>query len=214
MSLISPLRTALPSVAGSPALTVGILALQGDVAEHEAMLCGLGASTVQVRRAEQLSGIDGLILPGGESSVMDKLLRLFQMKQPLQERLAEGLPVLGTCAGLILLADEIDGAIAEQETLGGLDVRVQRNAFGSQVESREESVAVAGIEGPPLHVAFIRAPIVTRVGDGVDVIARLDSGDIVGVATPTMIGVSFHPEVSGDDRLHRLFLDKVAHGHQ
>jgi len=177
------------------------------------MLRDLGANTVQVRRADQLSGIDGLILPGGESSVMDKLLRLFHMKKPLQERLAEGLPVLGTCAGLILLAKEIDGAIAGQETLGGLDVRVQRNAFGSQVESREESVAVAGIDGPALQVAFIRAPVVTRVGEGVDVIATRSSGEIVGVATPTMIGVSFHPEVSGDDRLHRLFLDRVAHAH-
>ena len=197
-------------MAGSSPPTIGILALQGDVAEHEALLRGLGVNTVQVRRADQLEGLDGLVLPGGESSVMDKLLRLFDMKKPLQAMLRGGMPVLGTCAGLILLADEIEGAITGQETLGGLDVCVKRNAFGSQVESREERVVVRGIGGPPLDVALIRAPIVTRVGEGVDVIATLDGGEIVGVENSTMIGVSFHPEVSGDDRLHSLFLQKVA----
>lgn len=201
-------------MAGSSSLTIGILALQGDVAEHEVLLRGLGVNTVQVRRTDQLQGLDGLVLPGGESSVMDKLLRLFDMTKPLQAMLRGGMPVLGTCAGLILLADEIEGAITGQETLGGFDVCVKRNAFGSQVESREESVAVRGIDGPPLDVAFIRAPIVTRVGEGVDVIATLDSGEIVGVENSTMMGVSFHPEVSGDDRLHSRFLQKVAQSHR
>ena len=203
----------MPSVAGNTRPTIGILALQGDVAEHEAILRSLEVDTVLVRRADQLKHIDGIIVPGGESSVIDKLLRLFEMKKPLQARLAEGLPVLGTCAGLILLADEIEGAITGQETLGGLDVCVKRNAFGSQVDSREAAVVVAGIDGPPLEVAFIRAPVVTRVGEGVDVIATLEKGEIVGVATETMMGVSFHPEVSGDNRLHALFLKKVGSSH-
>ena len=200
-------------MAGNTRPTIGILALQGDVAEHEAILRSLEVDTVLVRRADQLKHIDGIIVPGGESSVIDKLLRLFAMKKPLQARLAEGLPVLGTCAGLILLADEIEGAITGQETLGGLDVCVKRNAFGSQVDSREAAVVVSGIDGPPLEVAFIRAPVVTRVGEGVDVIATLETGEIVGVATETMMGVSFHPEVSGDNRLHALFLKKVGSLH-
>lgn len=174
------------------------------------MLWSLGAETVQVRLPADLLGIDGLVLPGGESSVMDKLLRLFDLDGPLKQALSDGLPVLGTCAGLILLANDIEGAITGQRTLGGLDVTVRRNAFGSQVDSHEAFVNVTGIEGPPLEVAFIRAPAVTRVGTGVEVIATLPDGAIVGVASGTMVGVSFHPEVSGDDRLHRMFLDTMV----
>jgi 5'-phosphate synthase pdxT subunit len=189
---------------------IGVLALQGGVAEHEAMLSGLGADTVQVRGAKDLEGLDGLVLPGGESSVMDKLLRLFEMREPLQEAIRAGLPVLGTCAGLILLADVIEGAIPGQQTLGGLDVTVVRNAFGSQVVSHEATIEVAGIDGPPLEVLFIRAPAVTRVGAGVRVIATMADGGVVGVATETLLGVAFHPEVSGDNRLHKMFLHDMV----
>ncbi len=190
--------------------TIGVLALQGDVAEHEAVLRELGATTIQVRNTSDLDGLDGLVLPGGESSVMDKLLRIFGLREPLREAIRAGLPVLGTCAGLILLAENIEGAISGQETLGGLDVTVARNAFGSQVVSHEATIAVEGIEGPPLDVLFIRAPVVTRVGAGVRVIATLEDGSVVGVATETLLGVAFHPEVSGDSRLHKMFLHDMV----
>ena len=190
--------------------TIGVLALQGDVAEHEAVLRELGATTIQVRNASDLDGLDGLVLPGGESSVMDKLLRICGLRDPLREGIRAGLPVLGTCAGLILLAENIEGAISGQETLGGLDVTVARNAFGSQVVSHEATIAVEGIAGPPLDVLFIRAPVVTRVGPGVRVIATLEDGSVVGVATETLLGVAFHPEVSGDNRLHKMFLHDMV----
>jgi len=173
------------------------------------MLREVGASVVEVRKPEHLHSIDGLVIPGGESSVMDKLTRIFDMREPLIDAIRGGLPVLGTCAGLILLAEDLEDAIAGQQTLGGLDVTVRRNAFGSQVDSFEAMVTVDGIEGPPIPVAFIRAPIVTRVGSGVTPIARLDDGRIVGVSSGNLMGVSFHPEITGDDRLHRLFVARV-----
>jgi 5'-phosphate synthase pdxT subunit len=199
----------LLSVAGSTPPTIGILALQGDVAEHHAVLASLGARVTQVRLPEHLEGLDGLVLPGGESSVMDKLMRIFGLREPLREAIAGGLPVLGTCAGLILLAHDIEGGIRGQETLGGLDISVRRNAFGPQVESYEAEISLSGLDGPPLKVAFIRAPVVTRVGKGVEIIATLAGGEVVGVATATLLGVAFHPEVVGEYRLHQRFLDQV-----
>jgi pyridoxal 5'-phosphate synthase pdxT subunit len=184
--------------------------LQGDVREHVAVLHELGADVVEVRQPAQLAGINGLVIPGGESSVMDKLTKIFGLRQPLVDAISQGLPVLGTCAGLIMLADRLDDAIAGQDTLGGLDVTVRRNAFGSQVDSFEATVQVDGISGPGIEVAFIRAPIVTVVGESARVVARLEDNTIVGVAQGPVLGISFHPEITGDDRIHRMFLRQVA----
>jgi 5'-phosphate synthase pdxT subunit len=205
--------TVLLSVAGNQRPLIGVLALQGDVREHRAMLLELGADIREVRKPDHLEGLHGIVIPGGESSVMDKLLRVFELATPLREAIGSGLPVFGTCAGLIMMARELEDASPGQETLGGLDVTVRRNAFGSQVDSYETDVVITGVEGPPLRVAFIRAPLVTRVGEGVTVIATLPTGDVVGVASGPIIAVSFHPEITGDDRLHRLFVEKVrSHG--
>ena len=197
-------------MAGNSPARIGVLALQGDVAEHVTMLRSLGADVVEVRLPRDLEGLDGLVLPGGESSVMDKLLRLFTLQEPLRALIRQGLPVLGTCAGLILLADTLEDGIAGQQTLGGLDVSVSRNAFGSQVDSTEVDLSIDPIEGEPMTVALIRAPLVTKVGEGVRVIARMPDGGIVGVEQGALIGVSFHPEITGDTRLHRYFLERVA----
>lgn len=197
-------------MAGNNAPLIGVLALQGDVREHVAMLREVGADVIEVRKPEHLAHIDGLVIPGGESSVMDKLTRLFGVREPLVAAISQGLPVLGTCAGLILLADDIEDGSSGQETLGGLDVTVRRNAFGSQVDSFETTVLVEGISGEGIPVAFIRAPTVTRVGPGVTAIATLADGTVVGVASRNLVGVSFHPEITGDDRLHRLFVGLVT----
>lgn len=196
-------------MAGSHTPHIGVLALQGDVAEHGKMLRGLGVTVSKVRLPRHLLGLDGLVIPGGESSVIDKLLRIFDLREPLRELIKAGLPVFGTCAGLILLADEVHGAIAGQETLGGLDITVARNAFGSQLNSSEVEILIEGVEGPPLMVAFIRAPVVTRVGVGVSVTATLADESVVGVSQGNLMGVSFHPEITGDNRLHQLFVDTV-----
>lgn len=188
---------------------VGVLALQGDVREHARVLTGLGAEVVLVRRPEELASVAGLVLPGGESSVMDKLARAFGLQQPLRDAIAAGLPVYGTCAGLILLADRITDEIAGQETLGGLDVTVRRNAFGSQVDSFEADLAVPALGEPPVHAVFIRAPLVTQVGPAVDVLAALDDERIVAVEQGNLLGTAFHPEVAGETRFHRRFLDLV-----
>ena len=158
---------------------VGVLALQGDVREHRAMLERAGARTLAVRRPAELDLVDGIVLPGGESTTMAKLARTFELFDPLPARLREGLPAFGTCAGMILLADRIEGGVAGQETFGGLDVVVRRNAFGRQVDSFEADLDVAGLPGAderPFHAMFIRAPWVEKVGTGVDVVATVASG--------------------------------------
>ncbi|MET0672988.1 MAG: pyridoxal 5'-phosphate synthase glutaminase subunit PdxT [Microbacterium pygmaeum] len=194
-------------MAGSP--RVGVLALQGDVREHASVLRDLGADVVLVRRPEELDQVDGLVLPGGESSVIDKLSRAFGMQRPIRDAIESGLPVYGTCAGLILLADRITDGIEGQQTFGGLDVTVQRNAFGSQVDSFETDLHVSALGAPPVHAIFIRAPLVRDVGEGVEALASLDDGRIVAVRTARMLGTSFHPEVTGERRFHELFLDMV-----
>lgn len=194
-------------VAGRP--HVGVLALQGDVREHVRVLDALGSDVTLVRRPEELSRVDGLVLPGGESSVIDKLSRSFGMREPLREAIAGGLPVYGTCAGLILLADRIVDGIAGQRTFGGLDVTVRRNAFGSQAESFETDLDVPALGEPAVRATFIRAPVVEQVGDGVAVLAELDDGRVVAVERDALLGTSFHPEVSGETRFHRRFLDTV-----
>jgi pyridoxal 5'-phosphate synthase pdxT subunit len=188
---------------------IGVLALQGDVREHAHALADLGAEVVLVRRPADLAAVEGLVIPGGESSVIDKLSRVFGMQQPIRDAIATGLPVYGTCAGLILLADRITDGIAGQQTFGGLDVTVRRNAFGGQVDSFETDLAVPVLGGPPVHAVFIRAPLVESVGAGVEILARLEDGRIVAVRSGALLGTAFHPEVTGERRFHELFLDMV-----
>jgi pyridoxal 5'-phosphate synthase pdxT subunit len=188
---------------------VGVLAIQGDVREHERVLTDLGADVELVRRPFELASVDGLVLPGGESSVIDKLSRAFGMQQPVRDAIASGMPVYGTCAGLILLADRITDGIAGQETFGGLDVTVRRNAFGSQVDSFETDLEVPALDAPPVHAVFIRAPVVEAVGPDVSVLASLDDGRVVAVEQGALLATAFHPEVTGEHRFHARFLDAV-----
>lgn len=200
--------------------TVGVLALQGGVAEHASLLEGLGTRVVLVKRPEQLEGLDALVLPGGESTTIDRLTRIFGLRQPLIEAISAGLPTLGTCAGLILLARQVEDPAAGQQTLGLLDVTVRRNAFGSQVDSAETQLAwgATGTDGAgqltdaggqvPVRAAFIRAPIVTQLGQDVTVLAR-HAGQIVGVQQGHLLGISFHPELTGDTTVHRALLDLI-----
>lgn len=186
-------------------MRVGVLAFQGDVREHVRMLDGLDVEAALVRTPAQLDAVDGLIIPGGESSVIDKLARQFGVRDRIRERIADGMPVFGTCAGLILLADEVLDAAPGQESFGGLDIAVRRNAFGAQTESFETDVTVDGLDAPPIRASFIRAPVVERVGPDVQVLTRV--GDrVVAVQQDHLLGVAFHPEVNGDDRLHARFV--------
>ncbi|KRD52255.1 pyridoxal 5'-phosphate synthase glutaminase subunit PdxT [Microbacterium sp. Root280D1] len=194
-------------MAGSP--RVGVLALQGDVREHAALLAGLGAEVALVRRPEELASVDGLVIPGGESSVIDKLSRTFGMQEPIRDAIAAGLPVYGTCAGLILLADEVLDGIEGQQSFGGLDISVRRNAFGRQTESFEMDLDVPALGEVPVHATFIRAPIVEGAGERVEVVASLPDGRIVAVRQGPLVGTSFHPEVDGETRFHELFLAGV-----
>lgn len=188
---------------------VGILAFQGDVREHERVLDELDLTHSQVRTVQQLDDVDALIIPGGESGVIDKLTRIFGLRDPLIERIGGGLPVLGTCAGLILLADRLTGGLPDQETVGGLDVTVERNAFGSQIDSFETVIIMPVIGGDPIKSSFIRAPIVRDVGSA-EVIATLPSGEIVGVRQGNIVGISFHPEVSNELRVHDWWVRTVV----
>jgi 5'-phosphate synthase pdxT subunit len=237
--------------------TVGILALQGDVREHARAVEASGARAVSVRRPDELAAVDGLIIPGGESTTIDKLTRIFGLAQPLRERIAAGMPVYGSCAGMILLADEIADPATDrdghpQQTLGGLDITVRRNAFGRQRESFETDLDFRGLAAPgevetPVHAVFIRAPWVERVGDGVDVLAgvqlpgeeapaemvgarlgarlsvtmrgsadriegstRTEAGArAVAVRSQHLLATSFHPEVTGERRIHELFIRMI-----
>ena len=188
---------------------VGVLALQGDVREHARVLTDLGADVELVRRPSELAAVEGLVIPGGESSVIDKLSRSFGMQQPIRDAIASGMPMYGTCAGLILLADRITDGIAGQQTFGGLDVVVRRNAFGSQLDSFETDLDVPALGAPPVHAVFIRAPLVEEVGAGVETLAQLEDGRVVAVRREQLLGTSFHPEVTGELRFHELFLDTV-----
>jgi 5'-phosphate synthase pdxT subunit len=196
-------------VAGS-ALKVGVLGLQGDFREHIAVLKGLGADAFSVRRPQELKLIDGLVIPGGESSVMDKLSRAFGLAEPLKAAIAEGLPVYGTCAGLIMLADTVLDAIEGQQSLGGFDISVRRNAFGNQLDSFETDLDIKELGDVPVHAVFIRAPVVESVGGGVTTLAALQDGRIVAVEQGNLLGTSFHPEITGDTRFHQYFLHKIA----
>jgi len=189
--------------------TVGVLALQGDFREHIAVLTALGANAVPVRRPEEIQNISGLVIPGGESTVMDKLSRLFGLAVPLRAAIDGGLPVYGTCAGLIMLADRVRDSIDGQQTLGGFDITVRRNAFGSQLDSFETDLDIPELGEPPVHAVFIRAPVVEEIGSGVTSLATLGDGRIVAVEQGNLLGTSFHPEVTNDYRFHSYFLKKV-----
>ena len=192
------------------ALTVGVLALQGDVREHVALLERLGAEVVRVRRPEELASVGGLVIPGGESTVIDKLSRQFGLREPIREAIRDGMPMLGTCAGLIMLADSIEDAIPGQQSFGGLDAVVRRNAFGRQTESFEAELVVPELGEEPVHAAFIRGPVVERVGPAARALASLPGGRVVAVEQGALIGISFHPEISGETRFHERFLAHVA----
>jgi pyridoxal 5'-phosphate synthase pdxT subunit len=191
---------------------VGVFALQGDVREHLRVLASLGASATAVRRLAELDECDALVIPGGESTTMFKLARTFDLFEPIRQRIKEGLPVFGTCAGMIMLADRIEDGIADQETLGGLDINVRRNAFGRQVDSFEGDLDFAGLD-EPVHAIFIRAPWVEDTGPDVEVLARVGDGPaagrVVAVRQGALMATSFHPEVDDDGRIHRLFLDLI-----
>lgn len=178
--------------------------------EHLAVLTRLGADAQRVRRGSELAQVDGLIIPGGESTVMDKLTRTFDLAEPLTSAIAGGLPVYGTCAGLIMLADRLLDAVAGQQTLGGLDVTVRRNAFGSQTDSFEIDLDVPALGDPPVHAAFIRAPVIEQAGAGVETLAAVPDGRIVAARQGNLLGTSFHPEMTGEYRFHALFLRMVA----
>ena len=194
---------------------IGVLALQGDVREHLAALADSGADAVGVRRPEELDKVDGIVIPGGESTTMSRLLQVFELLDPLRERLRGGLPAYGSCAGMILLASEVLDTRPDAEHLGAIDMTVRRNAFGRQVDSFESDLDFEGIVGDPVRAVFIRAPWVERVGPGVEVLAQVPAaageaaGRIVAVRQGSAIATSFHPEVTGDRRVHELFVDLV-----
>ena len=188
---------------------VGVLSLQGDFREHLQAFDRLGIAAVPLKVADQLSEISGLVIPGGESTTISKLSRIFNVLEPIREAIGEGLPVFGTCAGLIMLAEEISDGIEGQETFGGLDVVVQRNAFGCQLDSFEVDLPFSGIEGN-IHAAFIRAPLITKVGANASVVAALEDGRIVGVQQERKLGISFHPELTAEDRIHSYFYDALV----
>jgi pyridoxal 5'-phosphate synthase pdxT subunit len=191
---------------------IGVFALQGDVREHLQMLREAGVSAQPVRRPDELAAVDALVLPGGESTTMYKLATTFDLFEPLRARVEAGMPALGTCAGMILLAESIEGGVAGQQTLGGLDIVVRRNAFGRQVDSFETDLTFADLD-EPLHAVFIRAPWVEKVGDGVEVLARVEhgaaTGRIVAVRQGGVMATSFHPEVTSDNRVHSYFVELV-----
>jgi 5'-phosphate synthase pdxT subunit len=183
---------------------VGVLALQGDVREHLRSLTDAGADAVPVKTAADLAAVDGIVIPGGESTTIGKLLGIFGLLEPLRQRIADGLPAYGSCAGMILLADRVLDGRPDQPTLGALDVTVRRNAFGRQVDSFETDLDVVDIEGP-VHAVFIRAPWVEEAGPGVEVLAEA-AGHAVAVRQGHVLATAFHPELTGDRRVHELFV--------
>ncbi|XAS69388.1 pyridoxal 5'-phosphate synthase glutaminase subunit PdxT [Micrococcaceae bacterium Sec5.7] len=232
--MTNPLSAAASRVGSG--LRIGVLALQGDFREHLHAVEASGATGVGIRRPAELDGLDGLIIPGGESTTIDKLARIFELADPLRERIATGLPVYGSCAGMILLANEIadpatDLAGNAQQTFGGLDITVRRNAFGRQRESFETDLDFKGLDFsatdsgvPPVHAVFIRGPWVERVGEGVEVLAQVEPADaahashaaalqgtarIVAVRSGHLLATSFHPEVTGEKRVHELFIRMI-----
>lgn len=188
-------------------MRVGVFALQGDVREHLLILSQLGAEAIEVRSAEALQSIDGLVLPGGESTTMSKLIDIFHLRKPLQDFVASGKPVYGTCAGMIMLATKVLDSASNQRGLNAMDIAVRRNAFGTQLDSFETQLSFAG---KTAQVAFIRAPIVEVVGESVEVLSTLEDGRIVGVRQGNLLATSFHPELTGDTTVHSYFLGMIS----
>jgi 5'-phosphate synthase pdxT subunit len=190
-------------------MKVGVLALQGDVREHISSLIACGVDPSTVRRASELDQVDALVLPGGESTTIAQLAEVFGIYSQIKNRIAVGMPVYGSCAGMILLADEILDAKQGQKSFGGLDITVRRNAFGRQVDSFESDIPFADGSSDLIRAVFIRAPWVERVGDGVEVLATVDTHP-VAVRSRTLFATSFHPELTADHRIHRYFIEEVA----
>jgi 5'-phosphate synthase pdxT subunit len=192
---------------------VGVFALQGDVREHVAALAAVGAEARPVRRPEEVAAVHGLVIPGGESTTMSRLAVAFGLLEPIRSRIAAGMPVYGSCAGMIMLASGVIDGRADQQTFGGIDMVVRRNAFGRQVDSFETDLDLAAVSGGPVHAVFIRAPWVERVGERVEVLARVAGGPadgrIVAVRQGRLLATSFHPELTGDLRVHGLFVAMV-----
>jgi pyridoxal 5'-phosphate synthase pdxT subunit len=198
-------HTAYRSAAGK--LRVGVFALQGDVREHIRSLTSIGVESIEVRNASDLSSVDGLILPGGESTTISKLIDIFSLRESLVEFIASGKPVFGTCAGMIMLAKEVLDAASGQRSLEAMDISVRRNAFGSQLDSFETEIE---FDGKLANVAFIRAPIVERVGPGVEVLSKLPNGAVVAVRSGNLLATAFHPELTGDNSVHEYFVAMVS----
>ena len=186
---------------------VGLLAIQGDFFEHRQALDNVGAETIEVRLPDQLDAVDALIIPGGESTTIVQLIDIYGFREPLVDKIKDGMPVWGTCAGMIVLADRLTDK--RPEPLHLMDIEVSRNAFGRQVDSFEQDLEIDVLEGPPFHAVFIRAPAVNSMGEGVEVLARLQDGRPVAVKQDKMLATAFHPELTDDSRLHQLFLDIV-----
>jgi len=201
----------VPQLPAAPA--VGVLALQGDVREHARALERCGARAVPVRRPAELEAVDGLVIPGGESTTLWRLAVSFDMLEPMRKMLSAGLPAFGSCAGMIMLADRLVDGVAGQETVGGIDMTVRRNAFGRQVDSFESDIRLDGLDGPggpPLRAVFIRAPWVERAGSAVEILGTEGrAGRIVAVRQGSLLATSFHPELTPDTRVHELFVDMV-----
>ena len=196
--------------AGPRAASVGVLALQGDVVEHLRAITAAGAHPVPVRRPVELASVDGLIIPGGESTTIWKLAAIFDLIGPLRERIGAGMPVFGSCAGMIMLASRLVERASEQETLGAIDMTVRRNAFGRQADSFESDIDIAGAGGRPFRAVFIRAPWVEQVGPEVETLATEPrTGRIVAVRQGPALATAFHPELTGDNRVHAIFTDMV-----
>ena len=208
---------------GFDPVVIGVLALQGDVREHLYALESAGAEAIPVRRERELNAVDALVIPGGESTTMDKLVRAFDLLEPIRRRVKEGMPAYGSCAGMIMLADRVVDAVEGQRTIGGIDMAVRRNAFGRQVDSFEADLAIHGLpeEDRPLRAVFIRAPWVESIGHGVEVIATVAREEavpgggsrIVAVRQGPLLATAFHPELTGDLRVHRYFVDLVRAGY-
>lgn len=191
---------------------VGVLALQGDFAEHIAMLRSIGVDAVEVRLPSQLAGIDALIIPGGESTTITRLLDIYGLREPIKRLGRDALPIWGTCAGAIVLAKQATDL--DRPSLELMDIEVRRNAFGRQVDSFEEDLRVDALAGPPFHAVFIRAPVIERAGPAVDVLATLPGGTIVAAREGALLATSFHPELTGDGRFHRLLADLAEAYHR
>ena len=191
-------------------VTIGVLALQGDVAEHLRAITASGAHPFPVRRTAELDAVDGLIIPGGESTTIWKLADIFGLVEPLRQRISGGMPVFGSCAGMIMLASRLVERASEQETFGAINMTVRRNAFGRQSDSFESDIDLAGVGGPPFRAVFIRAPWVERVGQGVEILATESRTDrIVAVRQGPALATAFHPELTQDNRVHSIFTDMV-----